>query len=104
MELNKYSHPWRIGAHKDEVNDNSGVLVCLCSKDNGQDEIDAAAIVSAVNNTFGKGFDPEKVEEMYRMLKRLAQANVMIEDDSQILSIGVDEYEELEQLLTSAKL
>jgi hypothetical protein len=35
---------------------------------------DAEAIVSAINNTYGKGIKPEAVEEMYTALLELAKA------------------------------
>lgn len=53
----------------------------------------AAAIVSAVNNTYGKGFNPEKVEEMYEMLTRIYNQG------------GIDgDFRELQSLLTTSKL
>ena len=43
--------------------------------DNPKRDSNAAAIVTAVNNTYGKGYDPECMEEMYRELQNIVDCN-----------------------------
>ena len=68
--------------------------------DDGSGEANAAAIVSAVNGTFGVGIDPSKVKEMYELLQsmnnHLKQWSVIKSDSPYVVDIV--------NLLNSAKL
>lgn len=62
-------------------------------------EANAKAICTAVNGTYGKGFDPSKMEELY---KALAIAHKNLQGQNCFLS--QPEWEQIETALTNAKL
>lgn len=89
---------WSIKKHNSYVIEtNEGAEICATFGDCTSEEEDIsnrAAIVSAVNNTWGKGINPEKVEEMYDMLDLLLHHSKMSYFNKQRVT----------ELLTSAKL
>lgn len=70
--------------HNTMMGDYQGCIICDFENAHGrrdhafeEAEANAQAICTAINNTFGKGFDPNRVEEMYEMLVDLSnQANM----------------------------
>lgn len=72
---------WKVSTHDDNgdivIRDAGNKIVANLSTDKygkedeeyQQSEADAQAIVKAVNNTFGKGINPEAVEGMFNALK-----------------------------------
>jgi len=78
------------------VVDHEGKLIVATDTDDYPAETDSAmdfAIVHAINNTYGKGINPESVSEMYNALKLLA---AYFEDG--------ENYDEIQKILNKATL
>lgn len=105
MKLNITPGPWRlcesskmVGIHKVIRNseDYGSWQIAFIAPDawelklDGQQESDAnaTAIVTAVNNTYHKGINPEAVPEMYNMLRLLyGSEELSVEESESILDI-----------------
>jgi len=68
--------------------------------DDGSGDANAAAIVSAVNGTFGVGIDPSKAKEMYEIMKEV-KAQISTQMNEKTVQ---HYYDKITDLLTAAKI
>jgi hypothetical protein len=74
IEISSNKASWWIAyVQNDKYSENSG-------------EHDSAAIVSAINNTYGKNINPESVSEMYNVL-RMLRGRLSDKVDKEVLDI-----------------
>lgn len=98
MKLNITPGPWATNADIsfiygdiNRVNGTMEDLICdppNCEESYNNWKDNAAAIVTAVNNTYHKGINPEAVPEMYNMLRLLyGSEELSVEESESILDI-----------------
>lgn len=98
MKLNITPGPWATNADIsfiygdiNMVNGTMEDLICdppNCEESYNNWKDNAAAIVTAVNNTYHKGINPEAVPEMYNMLRLLyGSEELSVEESESILDI-----------------
>lgn len=95
--------PWTILDGNEggiEVISNTGLGVCDITV-NFRTQANAAAICHAVNNTYGKGIDPTKVEEMREVLNMIL---LSIEGGGRTVTFNDLQIAHIQELLNSAKL
>ena|ERR1700685_2014453 len=77
MENKMSPAPWKIKATPSQtggaISDANGNMFLRVYSSSNTKEQDASAIISAINNTYGKGIDPSSVPELFRTLKNLVE-------------------------------
>jgi hypothetical protein len=89
-----------MAKYKDYNGIDADVTVLCTSEDSCIEDYDIHAICSAVNNTYGKGINPESVEKMRGALEQILK----LHDDGRLDTISVVAGPIAQQALTAAKL
>src|ERR1700677_2053731 len=78
MESKMSPAPWKIKATPSQtggaISDANGNMFLRVYSSSNTKEQDASAIISAINNTYGKGIDPSSVPELLEALKFVRDA------------------------------
>ncbi len=85
---------WVTDFEDNIISDNDKSVADTLWGENGDYECNAAAICTAVNNTYGQNIDPAKVPEMVHMLETILGYQSPVSEL----------YPDIKSLLTSAKL
>ncbi len=77
---------WQLHSFRLVVKDLKGqIATCYTQRPYNECKANSAAIVSAVNNTYGKNINPEAVPELLRMLKCFVDVIDMIADSKGVM-------------------
>lgn len=84
--------PWRNAVT--HILGNAPVTICRFGDDNKNWEVDRSAIVSAINNTYGSGINPEAVPGLMDAIVELVSAfdNLVEQGDTTVAKNRINRY------------